>query len=260
MSTASRCETATVQRSDDRARRVADATDGDGEIAEARLGAAGRRDDDPAMRPARRILSLLALLPSCASPPAARDAAPAWRELFDGASLDGWQPSGFGGGGPIEVHDGRLILDFGSPLTGITWCGGELPRLDYEIEVEAARLAGTDFFCALTFPVGDQHASLVLGGWGGSLCGISCVDGEDAAHNETERHVGFPSGTMQRIRLHVQAERIRAWLGDEPLVDLPIAGRALAVRPELARSRPLGIASYATRASIAALRIRSTAR
>ena len=58
----------------------------------------------------------------------------------------------------MEVKDGQILLHFGSEMTGITWTG-ELPRIDYEIKLEAMRVDGTDFFCGLTFPVGDPPCS-----------------------------------------------------------------------------------------------------
>ena len=40
--------------------------------------------------------------------------------LFDGKTLRGWKPSPFGGHGDVEVEDGKIVLGFGEPLTGIT--------------------------------------------------------------------------------------------------------------------------------------------
>lgn len=95
------------------------------------------------------------------------------RSLFDGESLEGWKSSQFGGDGEVEIRDGAIVLGMGYPLTGITSRHEGLPTADYEICVEAKRIEGDDFFCCLTFPVNDSHASLVVGGWGGSLVGIS---------------------------------------------------------------------------------------
>ena len=176
--------------------------------------------------------------------------------LFDGASLDAWQVTPFGGEGAVRLDGDRLILEVGAPLTGVTWAGGDLPTVDYELSLEAARISGSDFFCGLTFPVGDAHASLILGGWGGSLCGISSLDGADAARNETCRHVYLETGHTFDVRVQVTAERIRAWIDGEPLVDVGIAGRRISVRPEVDLSRPLGIASFATTAAIGNVRLR----
>lgn len=178
-----------------------------------------------------------------------------WTTLFDGRTLGAWQPTAFGGEGEVRIERGSLVLDFGNPLTGVTW-HGELPAGDYELEVEAARELGDDFFCGLTFPVGERHLTLVLGGWGGSLVGLSSLDGADASSNETTRRVAFERGRPYLVRLRVAGDRVAAWLDGEPLVDVSVAGRALSLRPEVELSRPLGIASYATRASVRSVRLR----
>ena len=53
----------------------------------------------------------------------------------------------------------------------------DLPRTDYEIRFETRRIEGFDFFCGLTFPVGEKYLTLVLGGWDGNVVGLSCLDG-----------------------------------------------------------------------------------
>lgn len=201
-----------------------------------------------------RSVSLVVLLVavSCTATEPASD----WRVLFDGTSLDGFEVTEFGGEGPVAVEDGRLVLDFGSPMTGVTWVGDPLPTVDYEVELQAARLSGTDFFCGLTFPVRDSWATLVLGGWGGALCGISSLDGFDASENETMSLLYLETGKVYRVRLRVTATRIRAWLDDEPLVDVSIEDREVGIRPEVDLSRPFGVASFATRAAIGPIRLR----
>ncbi|MFN3241013.1 MAG: DUF1080 domain-containing protein [Planctomycetota bacterium] len=195
--------------------------------------------------------SSLLLLAACAAPP---PAAP-WRELFDGRSTAGWTATNFGGEGPIEVVDGALRFDFGSPMTGLTWAG-EPPSGDYDLEVVAARVDGTDFFCGLTFPVGDAHLTLVLGGWGGSLCGISNLDGEDAANNDSKRLFRFENGRDYRVLVQVRADHLDVQLDGEPFLHVPLSSRALSLRPEVELCTPLGIASFATRARVRSIRWR----
>ena len=182
-----------------------------------------------------------------------------WTALFDGATLAGWTVTPFGGEGEVSVVGGVLRLDFGSPLTGVTW-NGPFPRTDYELELVAKRLAGTDFFCGLTFPVGAEHLTLVLGGWGGAVVGLSCIDGEDAASNETRLVRGFERGRPYLVAVRVTGTRVEAFLDGERVVDVDTAGRDLSLRPEVLASVPLGIASYATRAEIADVRYRMLAR
>lgn len=59
-------------------------------------------------------------------------------------------------------------MEFGSDLTGVTW-KGPMPRVNYEVKLEARREAGSDFFCRLTFPVNDSFCALILGEWGGTV-------------------------------------------------------------------------------------------
>ncbi len=193
------------------------------------------------------IACLAAGLASCASPNG--------EALFDGESLAGWRPSEFAGGGEVRVDGGRLLLDFGSPMTGVSWTG-DVPRENYELAVEAARLAGTDFFCGLTFPVGDGAATLILGGWGGALVGLSCVDGEDASGNATKSFRAFETGRVYRVHVRVTAAAVKAWVDGELLFEQPRVGHVIAIRSDVAPSLPLGIAAYNTRAAVHAVRLR----
>lgn len=179
-----------------------------------------------------------------------------WHALFDGRTLAGWEETPFGGEGQISVRDGRIVLEFGEPLTGITW-RGPVPRINYEVRLEAMKLAGSDFFCALTFPVGDSSCSLVLGGWGGSTVGLSTIDGLDASENETTQQIAFDDNRWYAVRVRVTDARITAWLDDRPIVDVATAGRKIGIRPEVDLSRPLGIASYRTRAALRGIEVRT---
>ena len=149
------------------------------------------------------------------------------------------------------------MLEFGEPLTGITWRGGALAAVNYEIRLEAQRLAGNDFFCGLTFPVGASSCSLILGGWGGSVVGLSSLDGKDASENETTQRIAFDDRRWYAVRVRVAAERIQGWLDDHRIIDVGTAGRQISVRPEVDASRPLGIASYRTRAALRRIETRS---
>ena len=180
----------------------------------------------------------------------------AWRSLFDGKSLGEWRSTDFGGQGAVQIEAERILLDAGSPLTGIHWSGAAPMRLDYELELRAERVDGNDFFCCLTFPVGDSHLSLVIGGWGGSLCGISSLDERDAANNETMRMMALKDAHPYRVGIRVRAQRLECFLDGERVVDVSLAGRKLSTRPEVLASRPLGVCSFATRAAIDQIRWR----
>lgn len=195
-----------------------------------------------------RVCVLAALLPGFASPLTAQ-AAPPTRPLFDGTTLDGWKRSEFHPSGEVSVRDGVVFLAEGDPLTGITYAG-EFPRDDYEVLVEARRLEGSDFFATITFPVRGDHLSLVVGGWGGRVVGLSSLEGDDASQNETTRSIAFENGRWYEIRLRVSAGRIRAHVDSEQVVDLDHEGRLLEPRIEVLPSRPFGIATWNSSAEI----------
>ena len=115
--------------------------------------------------------------------------APKETKLFDGKTLKGWKEADFYGKGKAHVKDGAVILEKGKQMTGITYAGKDFPKVDYEVTLEGKKIEGSDFFCTTTFPVGDSFCSLVVGGWGGEVVGLSSIDSEDASSNETrQRH------------------------------------------------------------------------
>jgi len=177
--------------------------------------------------------------------------------LFDGKTLGNWKITDFGGQGKVYVKDGSIYLEQGNDMTGITW-DGPLVRMNYEITLEAMRVSGSDFFCGFTFPVNENHCSLVLGGWGGSLCGLSNIDYYDAANNETTRFVSFENNKWYHVRLRVTPNRIQAWLredGEEPLVDMDITDRKIDTRAEMDLCQPMGVATWQTAGAIRNIRL-----
>ena len=187
----------------------------------------------------------------------ARCAEPAWIGLFDGKTLDGWKVTDFGGP-PEEVHvdDGKLVLEMGAAaMSGVTWTR-DVPKIDYEVSLDAMRVEGSDFFCGLTFPVKDAFCSLIVGGWGGSLVGLSSFDGMDASQNETTASMAFENRRWYPVRLRVTAGRIQAWIGAKRLVDARPGERRISVRAEVENSKPFGIATWHTKAALKDIRVR----
>ena len=196
---------------------------------------------------------LLVELSGRAEPPAAPAAG--WKSLFDGEEIGRWKRSEFGGDGDLTVEDGSLRIGRGSDLSGITWTG-EFPKQDYEVALQAQRVDGGDFFCGLTFPVGEEHCSLIVGGWGGGLVGLSSIDGADASENSSSSSREFKNGRWYDVRVRVSKERIECFLDDERIIDQPLVGHRVSIRGDIAASLPLGIATYATTARIRNIRWR----
>jgi hypothetical protein len=179
---------------------------------------------------------------------------PATQSLFDGKSLAGWKETAFGGEGEVEVSEGRIVMQAGNPMTGITWTGA-YQKMDYEISLEAMRVNGSDFFCGLTFPVGESPCSFIVGGWGGGVVGLSSLNGSDASENETTKYQEFESNRWYAIRVRVTKDKIEAWIDQKRMVDVDTDGMRISIRPEVELSRPLGIACYATTAALRDIKI-----
>ena len=179
-----------------------------------------------------------------------------WKSLFDGKSLAGWKVTEFGAHKEPVIENGLLVLPAGDPLTGVTREKDDVPHLNYEVQLEAQRVEGHDFFLCLTFPSQDSHASLILGGWSGGVCGISCIDGFDASENSTTSYRKFESGKWYKVRLRVTKDRIEAWLDDEQIVDADIADKKVSTRIEVSPSKPFGLATYMTKGAYRNIRIR----
>jgi len=172
-----------------------------------------------------------------------------WISLFDGKSLAGWKETPFRGRGEVHVKDGMIVIGKGH-LTGVTWTG-EFPKSGYEIRFEAARLEGNDFFAGITFPVSDSYCSWINGGWGGTVVGLSSLDGDDASENDTSTVREFVQGRWYAFRLEVTESRIRGWIDGALVIDADITGRRVGLRPgEIDLCVPLGFASYSTVAGL----------
>lgn len=174
--------------------------------------------------------------------------------LFDGKSLADWEPVDIGGSGEVKLENGVMVVGMGDSVTGAVYKkAAALPVTNYEITLQARRTQGVDFFCGLTFPVGNLKtcATLVLGGWGGSVTGVSCIDGMDAAENSTATYQRFEDNKWYKVRLRVTPKNISVWLDEKNVVDQDIEGRKISLRPGPIESyAPLSLTTFATTGEI----------
>jgi hypothetical protein len=195
------------------------------------------------------------LPPGAAQPPAPFEGE-GWEAMFDGQTLAGWRETPFAGHGEVGCQDGVIVLNMGDPFTGINWTN-DFPKMNYEVALDAMRLMGSDFFCGLTVPVGTNSCSLIVGGWGGSVVGISSLDGMDASENETTKFSSFEAGRWYRIWLRVTEKRIEGWIDKEKLVDVATADRKISVRPgDIELSKPFGVAAWQTSSALREMKFR----
>ncbi|MAB76934.1 MAG: hypothetical protein CMO47_10825 [Verrucomicrobiales bacterium] len=180
--------------------------------------------------------------------------------LYDGEMLGEWESIEFGGEGEVHVaFDGSLILENGNPFTAIVWSGDPegLPKKNYEISLEAKKHYGDDFFCGLTFPVNDSHATFICGGWGGAIVGCSSIDGKDASLNETRKLMSFDDGRWYALRVRVTENHVSAWIDDKPVFKVELKGKAISLRAgPIEKCVPLGIANYRTRSGFRNIELR----
>jgi len=175
--------------------------------------------------------------------------------LFNGKDLAGWEITKFGGEGEVSVKDGQIFLGAGSDLTGIH-TKRDLPKSNFEVTFEAMRVSGSDFFCGFTFPVQKGYLTLIAGGWGGGLCGVSSIGGYDASENETSSHREFTNKKWYRIRVRVTDARVKAWIDDELIVNHKIDSRKMDVRLEVELSKPFGFATWQTAGALRGIELR----
>jgi len=186
-----------------------------------------------------------------------RDVSEGWKLLFDGETLTGWKTLRFGGENEPYVKDRVLVLpvSVNGIMTGVCWVGDSLPVNNYVIYYEARRIAGKDIFAGLTFPYGDTSASLIFGGWGGIVNGLSSIDGFDASGNETTQFFSLRNNHWYPVQLRVTTDSIRATVGTEQVVDIATAGKDIHLRRDLSDTG-LTLWTYCSAGEIRNLRIK----
>ncbi len=163
-----------------------------------------------------------------------------WKPLFEKDSLKGWEITNFGGEGTVEINEGVMRLDRGEPMTGVTTIRKDFPKENFEMRWKASRMDGSDFFAGVTFPVGDEFCSLICGGWGGGLVGLSSINANDASENETTGFRQFKNKQWYAFRIRVDKQHITVWIDDEEVIKTEREGKKFSLRGEVFKSKPVG--------------------
>ncbi len=181
-----------------------------------------------------------------------------WVPLFDGKTLTNWKGTKHFGTAEIALKDGIIVLQQGLMATSMKYVGKEpFPKENYVIEYEARRTKGNDFFAAMTFPVGKSFCTFVNGGWGGSVVGLSSIDGMDASENSSSSYMEFKNNQWYKFRAVVTENTIRIWSDDKEVISYLIADSELSVRLEVDGCKPLGFSAWECEGEIRAIRYRT---
>jgi hypothetical protein len=152
----------------------------------------------------------------------------------------------------VRFEGGLVVIESITGMDGLKYTR-EFPKCDYEICYEARRTEGSDFFAAITFPVGKDFCTFINGGWGGSTIGLSCVDGSSASDNETFDMYTFNDNEWYKFRIRVTKNKIEVWItgkdGEEKseekqVVNLDYKDKKISLRDETDPYKPLGFASW----------------
>jgi hypothetical protein len=170
--------------------------------------------------------------------------------LFNGKDLTGWRVADIYGSGTVTVlEDGSVECGHGNPMTGIAYTNAPL-RMNYELSLQAVRVKGSDFFAALTIPIEQHYCTVIIGGWGGGLCGISSVDYMDASENPWSEGLNLENGRWYTLRVRVTPGVLQVFLDEElytARVEFEEASRfSLRSGSDIDKTTPLGLATYRT--------------
>jgi hypothetical protein len=172
--------------------------------------------------------------------------------LFNGKDLSGWKPADIWGNGKVEaLSNGVVSCGIGKPLTGLAYTN-TFPTMSYEIKMEALRKEGSDFFVAMTIPVESNACTVVIGGWGGNLCGISSINFMDASENQYSEGVVLKNDVWYTLRVRVTPGLLEVFLNDTLYTaKVPFESSSaftLRAGSDIDKTKPFGLATYETKA------------
>lgn len=198
--------------------------------------------------------------PATAVPASAAVAEPPW---ISGNDLGDWKALDSPNQGAVTVKDGVLEIANSDGVSGVKYAGKRaIPVVDYELSWEAMKVRGVDFFGAATFPVRDVKtcATLVNGGWGGGVTGISCINHLSANENNTTVYVTYKEGVWYKFRVQVTADVIAVFVDDKQIIKVLIKDKAVSLRPgEIEACAPFGFATYMTKGAVRNISFRKLA-
>jgi len=171
--------------------------------------------------------------------------------LFNGKDLSGWKTARIIGTAQTQVlPDGSVECGIGKPMSGIAYTN-DFPTMNYELALEGMRKEGSDFFMALTIPVEKSFCSVIIGGWGGGLCGISSFDGQNAANNMWGEGVTLENNRWYKLVVRVTPGVIQISLDKDRYtarVEFDDYKRLSLRSGDIEETVPLGLATYETKA------------
>ena len=86
---------------------------------------------------------------------------------------------------------------------------------------------------------------MIVGGWGGSIIGISSINELDASENQTATTMHFEDNQWYKIRLRFADETIKAWIDEKEVIDADTTGQRLSLRyGPIDVCAPFGLATW----------------
>lgn len=170
--------------------------------------------------------------------------------LFNSNDLTGWKIAPMDRGGIVSMVSNHTVsCGVGDPMTGIAYTN-PIPITNYELSLEAMRVEGSDFFVALTIPVETNFCTIIIGGWGGGLCGISSVDYTDASENQWSEYITLRNQRWYTLRVRVTPGVLQVFLNEDlytARIEFETSTRfSLRSGSDIEMTKPLGLATYKT--------------
>ena len=69
-------------------------------------------------------------------------------------------------------------------------------------------------FLTLVFNVAGAFFAFVVGGWAGTVVGLSSINGSDASENETTQYEKLDTNKWYAVRVRVAGGKVECWLND----------------------------------------------